>query len=322
MRVARVDHAHRPARHQQPGVEHELRPAPVPRALGDRQVACEARLLEPDVAGRELVVVRLDQRLADVVVRRRPDLAVSVHLRALRAGAALVAGEVVADVRVVERACVHAVVADARDLVAGDVRTDGERVLVGNRDERLRVEELGRGLIRPALAHRAGLIPRQTGVRPGDHAVRDHVRVLVCDHGHVVVAVDAWSVEARRNRLPEEHVRHRHEAVVRCELVRVVARREHGRPADDAAGLSVSVLRVVPQPTAAEVVHLRVEGRLREAEVVRPVVHAVVHRVQVCARRIDVVQLQRRERGRVTAALVTTGSSTGTRSRGWPKTSG
>ena len=79
---------------------------------------------------------------------------------------------------------------------------------------------------------------------------------------------------------------------------------EPGRPADDAAGLSVSVLRVVPQPTAAEVVHLRVEGRLREAEVVRPVVHAVVHRVQVCARRIDVVQLRRRERGRVTAALV------------------
>ena len=213
--VTRVDHAHRPARHQQPGVEHELRPAPVPRALGDRQVTCEARLLEPDVPGRERVVVRLDQRLADVVVRRRPDLAVSMHLRALRAGAALVAGEVVAHVRVVERARVHAVVADARDLVAGDVWTDGERVLVGNRDEPLRVEELGRSLIRPALAHRAGLIPRETGVRPGDHAVRDHVRVLVCDHGHVVVAVDAWPVEARRNRLPEEHVRHRHDAVGR-----------------------------------------------------------------------------------------------------------
>ena len=51
----------------------------------------------------------------------------------------------------------------------------------------------------------------------------------------------------------------------------------------------------------AEVERLGVERRLGEAEDVRPVVHAVVHRVQVRARRVDVVQLRRRERGRVAA---------------------
>ena len=211
-RVARVDHADLAGRHQQPRVEHELRPAPVPRALRDRDVAPDARLLQPDVAGRERPVVGVDERLADVVVRRRPDLAVGVHLRPLGADAGLVAGEVVADVRVVERARVHRVVADARLVVAGDVRADGERVLAADRHERLRVEELGRLQVGPALAHRLRLVAGEVLVRAGDHAVRDEMPVLVGDDGHVVVAVHARRVERRRDRLPEEHVRHRHDA--------------------------------------------------------------------------------------------------------------
>ena len=166
----------------------------------DGHLTRDARLLEREVAGRERVVVRLDQRLADVVVGRRPDLAVGVHLRAPDADPCLVAREVVADVRVVERAHVHAVVADPRHLVAGHVRADGERVLVAERDECLRVEELGSGEVGPALAHAAGLVAREACVGAGDHAVRDQVPVLVRDHRHVVVAVDARPIEARRDR--------------------------------------------------------------------------------------------------------------------------
>ena len=54
---------------------------------------------------------------------------------------------------------------------------------------------------------------------------------------------------------------------------------------------------------APEVVLLQVPGRLGEAELVRPVVHPVVHREQVRGRRVDVVALRRGERGRVAALL-------------------
>ena len=69
-----------------------------------------------------------------------------------------------------------------------------------------------------------------------------------------------------------------------------------GGPPTDAAGLRVAVLVVVLRPAAAEVERLQVPRRLGEAEPVRPVVHAVVHREQVRQRRVDVVALRRRER--------------------------
>ena len=56
------------------------------------------------------------------------------------------------------------------------------------------------------------------------------MRVLVADHRHVVVAVDAGRVERARDRLPEVHVGGRRDAVGRRDLVGVVARREAGGP--------------------------------------------------------------------------------------------
>ena len=191
-RVAGVEHAHVPGRHQQPGVEHELHPAATPA-----------------------VAVAADERLPDVVVGRAPDLAVGVDLRALRAQR-VVADEVVADVGVVERAVVHPEVADAGHLVAGHVRSDRERVLAADRREAALVQVLGRHQVRPALAHGLRLVAGQAGARAAHHAVGDRVAVLVADHRHVVVAVHARGVEAGGDRLPEVHVRDRQQAVGRA----------------------------------------------------------------------------------------------------------
>ena len=61
-RVARVDHAHRAARHQQPRVEHELHPAPVARA-GATGVSPSAHdRWSARFDDRVRPVVRLDER--------------------------------------------------------------------------------------------------------------------------------------------------------------------------------------------------------------------------------------------------------------------
>ena len=123
------------------------------------------------------------------------------------------------------------------------------------------------------------------------------MRVLVPDDGHVEVAVDARGIEGPGDRLPQVHVRDRRLPVRRRDLVGVVARREaRGWTARHASGLGVALLVVVPEPTEAEVVLLQVEGLLREAEMVGPVVHAVVPGEQVRPRGVDVVPLGRGER--------------------------
>ena len=57
------------------------------------------------------------------------------------------------------------------------------------------------------LFHPAGVVALARADALADHAVLDRVAVLVADHGHVVVAVDARGVERAGERLPEEHVR-------------------------------------------------------------------------------------------------------------------
>jgi hypothetical protein len=81
-------------------------------------------------------------------------------------------------------------------------------------------------------------------------------------------------------------------------LVRVVPRCERRRTTRHATSLSVALLRVVPLAAPVEVVVLHVERVLGEAEVVRPVVHAVVHGEQVRPGGVDVVARRRLEHGR------------------------
>ena len=204
VRVARVDHAHR-GRHEEVGVEHHLAPD------------------------------RVADRAAEGEVRRAPDLAVGVDLRA---------DDVVADVGVVQRAVVHPVVSwySVLGTPAGHPRADRERVLTADRNEPVRVQVLHRDEVRPGLAHRAGLEPGEPGVRPADHPVRDRVRVLVPDHAHVEVAIDAGRVEVAGDRLPQVHVRVGRQPILGRDLVGVVAGREPGRPAGDPAGLRAADL--------------------------------------------------------------------------------
>ena len=157
---------------------------------------------------------------------------------------------------------------------------------------------LGRGQVAPGLAHRAALEAADAGVRTGDHPVGDRVRVLVPDHGHVVVAVDARRVRRAGLRLPEEHVRGRRQAVARRALVGVVP------AAAQRVGLRPALLGVAAEAVAGDVDLLQVPGRLGEAEQRGEVVHPVVHGEQVRGRRVRVVALRRGERGRVAAGDV------------------
>src|SRR6266545_584185 len=227
-------------------------------------------------------------RVAWLAPPKRSWSAASIASRA----STMLAGDVVADVGVVERVAVQAVVADARDLVAGHVGADGEAVLAVDRHEAVLVEVLHGVQVGPGLAHGPGLRPSQPDVRPTDHAVADGVGVLVADHRHVVVTVDARRVEGGGDRLPQVHVGDRGDAVRRGDLVGVVAGGEVRRPADDAAGLRVALLGVGLGAAEPEVGLLQVEGLLGEAEEVRPVVHAVVHREQVRDRGVEVVALR------------------------------
>ena len=274
-RVAGVEHR-RAARRQQEAVEHDLRPASVARALVGRQPALRALQLERLVARREPGVVLVVERLGDVEVGGAPDLAVGVR----RGGAVAV----VLQVGVVERAVVHAVVADAALLVAGDVRRQRERVGTGTGRDVLAPEVLGEDQVRPALGLALG--GTGAGVGTGDHPVADRVAVLVRDHRHVVGTVGAGGVERAGERLPEVLVGDRRDAVLQRQLVGVVAAVE-GTP----AGLRVADLGVVlpRRGGVAEVGHLHVGVQLGEPEVVAPVVHPVVADEEVGHRGVVVV---------------------------------
>src|SRR4029453_16837678 len=129
------------------------------------------------------------------------------------------------------------------------------------------------------------------------------VGVLVADHRHVVVAVHARRVEGAGDRLPQVHVGDRGAPVGRRVVLGVVTGGEVGRPADDPAGLRVALLGVVLGAAQPEVGLLQVEGLLGEAEVIRPVVHAVVHREQVRDGGVEVVALRAGVHRRVAALL-------------------
>ena len=124
VRVAACPHPETPAREDPPTSCPALAPPFTSRRLRSRR--CERRPSTRWTASAERVERglsyrhRCPRRPPEGAVRRAPDLAGSVDLRP---------GHVVADVGVVQRAVVHPVVPDPRDLIAGHVRADRERVL-------------------------------------------------------------------------------------------------------------------------------------------------------------------------------------------------
>ena len=153
-----------------------------------------------------------------------------------------------------------------------------------------------------ALAHGARVV---TGPEAAlaDHPVLDHVAVLVADHAHVVVTVDAGRIERARQRLPHVHVgdgRQSPRGTGTCWRCPANARR--GAP----AWLSpMTGSFSTPGLGQAEVDVLAVPVALGEAEEVRPVVHAVVRDEQVRHRRRVVPGRPRNESGRRLRRAVT-----------------
>ena len=180
------------------------------------------------------------------------------------------------------------------------------------------VELLDRHQVAGRLAHRARVVAG-AAVALADHAVLDHVAVLVADHARVEVAVDAGRVERAGDRLPQVHVRDRRtsrRAASTCSRCCAPPRRRPGgaaaAPACELPRTGVVLAVRLGQP---EVRGLRVPVVLGEAERVRPVVHPVVLDEQVRRGRRDVEALAGHEGGAERRARVAVGRAPGVRPR-------